>query len=163
VRWRIVLCCCLVACGKKATVGEAPQQPTVPECRAAIANLARLAPGSAGATDIDECLRLPRAAVACLAAARSPSDVEPCVSANARSRFGKGGTGPAEPIGAPEVTAEECQAAAMAAKNLRHDVKESVADLVDECVRSATKGDVKCLMAAGSADEAKRCGLFGLE
>ncbi len=153
----------LLACGKKAAPADAPQQPSADECRAAIANLARVTPGSAADGDMDECLKLPRAAVQCLAIAKASADVEACVRAHSQSRFGKGGSGPAQPIGAPEVTAEECQAAAAAAKKLRPEVKESVVDLVDECVRSATKGDVKCLTAATTADEAKRCGLFGLE
>jgi len=164
VSWSVCLAlAALVACGKKASPSDAPPVPSADECRAAIANLARLTPGSAAEGDLDECLKLPRPAVLCLAAAKAPADAEACVRAYGQSRFGKGGNAPAQPIGEPEVGAEECRTAATAAKKLRPEIKESVTDLVDECVRSATKGDVKCLMAARTADEAKRCGLFGLE
>jgi hypothetical protein len=155
----------LAACGKKAAPDAPPQQPTAEDCRAAAANVALIThapPGDADA-DLAECLKLPRAAVTCLAEAKATANIDSCLRAQPRSRFGKGGTEPAEPIGAPEVTADDCRTAAAAAKKLRPEIKETEVDLVDECVRSATTGDVKCLIAATTAAEAKKCGLFGLE
>ena len=158
-----LVCVLLLACGKKAagpTDGNA--SPTAEECRAAIANLNRLQAGAAADTDLDECLHMPRAAVLCLGRAKSEAEVEACAEAHSGARFGKGGSGRAEPIGG-EVDAEDCKAAAVAAKKLRPEIQQTVEDLVDECVRSAVKGDVTCLRAARTAAEAKKCGLFGLE
>jgi len=149
------------ACGHKTPVADAHTTPTEDECRAAIANVRKVAPGRVGAdsAELGDCMRMPRGVVTCLGNAASAAAVEACAGPN---RFGHGGGEPAEPIGG-EVSADECQAAAVNAKKLRPEVTESVAGLVDECVRSATRGDVKCLTAATTAAEAKRCGLFGLE
>jgi len=165
---RALLCVVVIAwacgaCGKKAAgPADGSAAPTAEECRAAIANLNRLQAGAAADTDIDECLRLPRAAVLCLGRAKTEADVQSCAQAHSGARFGKGGSGRAEPIGG-EVGADQCMAAATAAKKLRPEIQQSIDDLVDECVRSAVKGDVSCLLAAKTPDEAKKCGLFGLE
>ena len=160
---RAWLCILFIACGKKATgPADGSAAPTPEDCRAAIQNLNRLQAGAAAETELDECLRLPRAAVLCLGRAKTEADVQTCAQSHSGARFGKGGSNRAEPIGG-EVGADECTAAANAARKLRPEIKQTVEDLVDECVRSAVKGDVTCLLAAKTAAEAKKCGLFGLE
>jgi hypothetical protein len=142
---------------------ERADGPTRDACVAVVAHLGKVMPADMDVEhpeqDVCECLAMPQSLIACFAAIESRSDADACVDAYEPSGSGAGARpGPR----GPAASRAECAAAVAHLAELDPTYAEQIdgdeAAVIGDCVQNATVDDVKCILAADTAEAVGRCG-----